>query len=89
MDFLEVFFQIDRNKLRFSLQIFKDISPDIAMDYWVKVLKVKKQQFYKVIVSKVRGKGTYKNKSENGVIIIYFNNIKLKKIICGMIDNIS
>jgi hypothetical protein len=88
IEFLEIFFQIDRNKLRFSLQIFKDISSDEAILYWSRILKVKEQQFYKVVVSKVRGKGTYKSKSEHGVIIIYFNNIKLKKIILGMIDNI-
>lgn len=89
IDFLETFFKIDRGKLRFSLQIFKDISSDEALLYWTRTLKVKEQQFYKVIVSEVRGKGTYKFKSKHGVVIVYFNNIKLKKIILDMIDNIS
>ena len=54
----------------------------------MKELDVKKEQFYKTIISKVRGEGTYKYKSEYGVIIVYFNNIKLKKIILKMIENI-
>jgi len=88
IDFLEKFFGIDRNKLRFSIQIFSDLSPQKVLNYWKTELKVKKEQFYKTIISKVRGKGTYKYKSEYGVIIVYFNNIKLKKIILEMIEKI-
>ena len=84
IDFLEMFFEIDRNKLRFSIQIFNDLSRDATLEYWVRELRVKKDQFYKTIVSKIRGKGTYKHRSEHGVIIIYFNNIRLKKIILHM-----
>ncbi len=51
-------------------------------------LNVVEEQFYKIIVSKVRGEGTYKYKSEYGVVIVYFNNIKLKRLICDMIENI-
>lgn len=86
--FLEKFCGIDRNKLRFSIQIFSDISKEKSIDYWMKELDVKKEQFYKTIISQVRGEGTYKYKSEYGVIIVYFNNIKLKKIILKMIENI-
>ena len=88
IEFLEKVFSIDRDKLRFGLQIFNDISKNRALHYWIDELKVNRSQFYKIMISKVRGKGTYKYKSENGVVIIYFNNIKLKRIICGMIDNI-
>jgi hypothetical protein len=38
---------------------------------------------------KIRGEGTYKYKSEYGVIILYFNNVKLKKIVCSMIENVD
>ena len=86
--FLEKFCNIDRNKLRFSIQIFSDISKERAINYWMKELDIKKEQFYKTIVSKVRGKGTYKYKSEYGVIIVYLNNVKLKKIILEMIEKI-
>ena len=86
INFLEKFCGIDRNKLRFSIQIFKDIVPKKALDYWTNELGAKKEQFYKTIISKVRGRGTYKYKSEYGVVIVYFNNIRLKKIILEMIE---
>jgi len=88
IEFLEKFFRIDRNRLRFGLQIFNDLSPEKCLLYWRKGLGVKKDQFYKIIVSKVRGEGTYKYKSEYGVLIVYFNNTRLKKSICEMIENI-
>ena len=88
IEFLKVFFGINKDQLRFGLQIFGDLSPETSLEYWTKILGVNRKQFYKVIVSVVRGSGTYKRKSKHGVIIIYFNNIKLKKIICSMIENI-
>lgn len=89
IEFLEKFFGIQKNKLKFGLQIFSDISPNKALSYWQQELKVEKNQFYKIIISKVRGKGTYKYKSEYGVLSVYFNNTKLKKLICQLIDNIE
>jgi hypothetical protein len=88
IEFLEKNFNIERSRLRFSIQIFNDLSSEKVLKYWKSELGVKKNQFYKIIVSKVRGEGTYKYKSENGVIIVCFNNIKLKKIILGMIEKI-
>ncbi len=86
IDFMEQFCGIDRNKLRFSIQIFKDLIPNEELNYWSNILGVHKKQFYKTIISKVRGDGTYKYKSEHGVVILYFNNTKLKKIILEMIE---
>lgn len=88
IEFLQKVFNIDKTKLRFGLQIFNDLSEEKELTYWTRELLVSRKQFYKVIVSKVRGKGTYKTKSEHGVVIVYFNNIKLKRQICLMIDNI-
>ncbi|MFA6536185.1 MAG: hypothetical protein WC250_03385 [Candidatus Paceibacterota bacterium] len=88
IDFLEVFYSINKKSLHFGLQIFGDISPEKALSFWTKTLKVSKKQFYKIIISKVRGSGTYKYKSENGVLMVYFNNIKLKRLLCDKIDNI-
>ena len=86
--FLEKFFAVPKYKLKFSIQIFNDLSEDIALNFWTKQLGVKRNQFYKTIVSEVRGNGTYKHKSEYGVIILYFNNIKFKRLICSLIDKI-
>lgn len=85
--FLDKVFGIKKNKLKFGLQIFQDLSRNDVLNYWVQELKVKENQFYKVIVSKVRGEGTYKYKSEYGVLTIHFNNSRLKELICKQIDN--
>ncbi len=87
--FLESFFGIDKNKLRFSIQIHHDIEIEAALNYWSRELGVKKSQFYKTLVLKSRGEGTYKYKSQYGVVIVQFNNTRLKKIICNMIENFS
>ena len=84
IEFLEIFCGVEKNRLRFSLQIFDDITQEKALNYWRKELGIKKEQFYKTIVSKVRGEGTY----EYGVIIVYFNNVKLKRVILEMIEKI-
>ena len=89
IEFLVKFFNIDKRKLRFGIQIFSDISPHDALSYWQRELGINKEQFYKTIVIKVRGSGTYKYKSKYGGIILYFNNTKLKKTICEMIENIQ
>ncbi len=89
IQFLERFFTIDRNRLKFSIQIFSDIHPEKALKYWSEELKIHKKQFYKPQVLKIRGAGTYKYKSEYGSVIVYFDNIKLKKSICDMIENIQ
>jgi hypothetical protein len=36
--FLEKFCGVDKNKLRFSIQIFSDISKEKSIDYWMKEL---------------------------------------------------
>jgi hypothetical protein len=88
INFLVKFYNIDRDKLRFSIQIFKDIKPINALNFWCCELGVKSNQFYKTIISKVRGDGTYKYRSEHGVIIIYFNNVKLKKLIIEALEKL-
>lgn len=87
MSFLEKIYSVDKHKLRFGLQIFSDIFPEIAKKFWINKLNIKPSQFQKVIVTPTRGKGTYKNKSEYGVLTVYFNNSKLKKIMDGLIEN--
>lgn len=89
IEFLQVSFNVDKKRLRFGVQVFSDISPRKALSYWVRELKVKKSQFYKVIVSEIRGRGTYTYKSEYGVLMVYFNNTRLKELICRIIDNID
>lgn len=86
--FLQTFYKIDKDKLRFGLQIFGDIPKEETLNFWQRELDVDKAQFYKVLVSKIRGEGTYKIKSKYGVITVYFNNKKLRDILCKEIEKL-
>lgn len=86
--FLKTIFKIKESKLRFGLQVFNDVNSDVAINFWKSKLNVNDNQFQKVVVSKVRGIGTYKNKSKYGVLTIYFNNKKLRNIIMNEIDKL-
>lgn len=60
--FLETAYGVDKRKFRFGLQIFTDISPDEARDFWRKHLNVPEKSFYKTIVTKSVRAGTYRKK---------------------------
>lgn len=90
VDFLVSFYQIDRKRLRFGLQVFSDMNADATLSYWARYLNVPKKQFYpKVIVTPYRGVGNYREKTKRGVVTVYFNNSKLRDIICRAIDEES
>jgi len=76
--FLERIFQIKKTDMRFGLQLFTDIDEKKALDYLVGKLKVRKNQFYKVTVTMSGSIGTYRKKSEYGVVTVYYNNTKLR-----------
>lgn len=86
--FLHQTCSVKKDKLKFGLQIFSDIDPSEARRYWMHELRIKEDQFYKIIISKVRGSGTYKYKSQYGVLSVYFHNIRLKQLICQKIDTL-
>ncbi len=88
IEFLNKFLSIDIKRLKFSIHIPEDISIDKTLKYWMKELGFPKENFYRPLVVKVRGKGTYKYKTKHGTIIINFNNTRLKKLICDLIENI-
>ncbi len=75
---------VDKTKLRFSLQIFSDINPDDALQFWIRELDVGMTQFGKVVVTPARSLGTYRNKSQHGVLTVYFHNYKLRDIIISL-----
>ena len=85
--FLERIYCVDKNKLKFGLQIFSDISPLVAKKFWIAKLDISPSQFQKVVVTPTRGVGTYRYKSEYGVLTVYFNNSKLKKAMDGLIES--
>ena|SRR3989338_1746387 len=85
IEFLITFFNIEQKKLRFGLQIFSDMDSQEALQFWRKKLGVSILQFQKVIVTETRGVGTYRHKTKHGVLTVYFNNKKLRDILCGML----
>jgi len=85
MQFLTKLFGIDKDKFRFSLQVFSDIDPRVALGYWVKRLSVSPSQFYKITVTISGSIGTYRQKSSYGVLTVYFHNKKLRDILVEML----
>ncbi|MBI3120592.1 MAG: helix-turn-helix domain-containing protein [Candidatus Kerfeldbacteria bacterium] len=83
--FLETFFSIRKEDIRFGLQIFSDTSPQIAQRFWTKALGVNKSQFMKIIVTPPRSRGNYKRKSKYGVLTIYYLNSRLQKLLLSML----
>lgn len=81
IEFLVRIFHVRKEDMRFSLQVFSDMSPDVAMDFWVKHLKIKRGQFYKTTVTRSGSIGTYRKKSQYGVLTLYYQNSHLRKLI--------
>jgi len=83
--FLKNIFGIRKKDLRFGLQLFTDIDKNSAMDFWVKKIKIKPSQFYKIIITKSQSLGTYRRKSEYGVLTVYYHNKKLRDLIVSLL----
>lgn len=89
MKFLIEIFGANTKKMRFGLQVFSDIRPREALDFWVKQLGVKSSSFQKVVVTPTRGRGTYRVKSKYGVLTLYFHNKKLRTLMGLLLENFS
>jgi len=87
MHFLENIFKVQRKDFKFGLQLFTDIKEDVALDFWCKYLKVKGTQFYKTTFTKSGSMGTYRKKSEFGVVTLYYHNKHLRDMLCGLVQN--
>ena len=86
IEFLIKICGIDKNDLRFSLQIFSDINPVEAKEFWKNNLKIKERQFgKKITVSISKKRGNYKNKMKYGVLTVYYHNKKLRDIMVNML----
>lgn len=88
IEFLKRVYKIEDKKLKFGLQVFGDVDDKWALDFWIKLLGVRREQFQKVVRTKKRGVGTYKHSAKYGVLIVYFNNKKLRDIICQAIEKL-
>jgi hypothetical protein len=86
IEFLVKILGINKKDLKFSLQVFSDVSPSVAKNYWVKYLKIKRSQFCRKITVTLSGKvGTYKKKNKYGVMTVYFHNTKLRNVLINML----
>jgi len=85
IEFLIKFFEIDKKDLRFHLHTFTDINLNDAQSYWIKELNIKKEQFYKPTVTITGKLGTYRKKSEYGVLSVYYANTKLRNILVNLL----
>lgn len=85
IEFLVKIFGVKKENMHFSLQLFTDLPQKEAMDFWQKKLKINSSQFYKTVVTKSRGKGTYRKKSKYGVLTVYYHNKKLRDLLVGML----
>jgi hypothetical protein len=82
MEFLMRFYRVKKSDFRFGLQIFSDLAPKKALDFWRKSLKVRQQQFHHTIVITRSGSlGTYRKKSQYGVVTVHYHNKKLRDML--------
>lgn len=79
--FLRVFFGVKKDDLRFHMHIFSDISLDAAYEFWIKKLRIRREQFYKPMITKTGKLGTYRRKSKYGVVTVYYCNKRLRDLL--------
>ena len=89
IQFLDKIYGIDFRKLKFGLQVFSDLPAIEARKFWEKELNISPKQFQKVVVTNSGKVGTYRKKNKTGVLTIYYNNRKLRDILCKEIESIS
>ncbi|MDP3985582.1 MAG: helix-turn-helix domain-containing protein [bacterium] len=75
-----------RDRLRFGLQIFSDMSPKDVLKFWMQTLDVSQKQFYKIIVTPARSLGTYRHKTKYGVLTIYAGNRNLRRLLDHLME---
>lgn len=85
MEFLIVIFGICRDDLKFGLQLFSDVDPEAALDFWIKELNIQRSQINKPIITKSGSIGTYRKKSQYGVLTIMYHNKKLRNLLISLL----
>jgi hypothetical protein len=77
-----------KKKFSYNLILFNDSDEREAINFWRKHLGVKRTQLGKITIIPPQGKGTYKKKSQFGVLTISVANKRLKEQIFKMIEEI-
>jgi hypothetical protein len=84
--FLVRFFGIKKEDLKFHLHLFTDIKIDDAKKYWIDELNINEEQIYKPFISISGSIGTYRRRSEYGVMTVYYGNTKLRNKLVHLIE---
>lgn len=87
-EFLRKIYQVKEAKFSYGLILFNDVEEIRAVNFWKKHLRIERKQLGKITIIPPQGKGTYKKKSEHGVLMMSFTNKKLKEHILNEIKNI-
>ena len=85
IEFLRKIFNIREEKLKFSLQIFSDIPPAAALDFWSKKLNIDKGLIGVPVVTRSGSLGTYRQKSQYGVMTVMYHNKKLRDLLISFL----
>lgn len=87
-EFLVKIYRVQKRKFGYSLLMFNDGNKEEAIKFWVSHFKIKREQLGKIITIPPQGKGTYKKKSQFGVLTLTVTNKKLKEKILEQIKEI-
>jgi hypothetical protein len=85
MLFLTKTFSLHEDDFKFGLQIFTDINPEEALDFWVKKLNIHRSQINRPVITKSGSIGTYRKKSQYGVLTVMYHNKKLRDLLLGLL----
>ena len=85
MEFLVIIFGIKEEDLTFSLQLFTDIDSEVALDFWIKNLNIQRSQINKPIITPSGAVGTYRKKSQYGVLTVMYHNKKLRNLLISFL----
>jgi len=86
-EFLIKIYGAKEEKFKYGLILFNDIKESEAAKFWKSHLGVKREQLGKITIIPPQGKGTYRKKSEFGVLTLIFTNKKLKEKILADIKS--
>lgn len=79
---------VKEEKFKYSLVMFNDGNKRQAIKFWEDQLGIKEYQLGKIVIIPPQGKGTYKKKSQFGVLTITVCNKKLREKILEQINQI-
>ena len=78
MEFLHSMCGVNKEDLKFELQVFEDLDKNLVEKFWIDKLDINRNQMYKTRAIPKRGKGTYNRKVKYGVMTVYYGNTKLR-----------